>query len=77
MADRCTREAPPRTSLSCSAAAAAYAAWCIIAERRATTQIVRTVEAIKGHVPEFKAVANGIQTSKITRRIVDTIKGTA
>ena len=59
------------------AAAAAYAAWCIIAERQATTQIVKTVEAIKGHAPDFKTVANKIQTSKITRTIVDRIKGTA
>jgi hypothetical protein len=54
---------------------AIYAAWCIIAERRATTQIVRTVEAIKANTPDFKAVANSIQTSKITRTIVDRIKG--
>jgi hypothetical protein len=59
------------------AAAAGYAAWCIIAERRATTQIVKTVEAIKANTPDFKTVANGIQTSKLTRRIVDRIKGTA
>ena len=56
------------------AAAAAYAAWCIIAERRATTQIVKTVEAIKSNVPDFKATANRIQTSRITRNIVDRIK---
>jgi hypothetical protein len=56
------------------AIAAAYAAWCIIAERRATTQIVRTVEAIKANTPDFKAVANRIQTSRITRTIVDRIK---
>ncbi len=55
--------------------AGAYAAWCIITERRASTQIVATVEAIKGHAPDFKAVANTIQTSQITRRIVDRIKG--
>lgn len=57
--------------------AGAYAAWCIITERKASTQIVATVEAIKGHAPDFKAVANRIQTSKLTRRIVDKIKGTA
>jgi hypothetical protein len=57
--------------------AGAYAAWCIITERRASTQIVATVEAIKSHAPDFKAVANSIQTSRITRRIVDKIKGTA
>ena len=57
--------------------AAAYAAWCIIVERRASTQIVETVEAIKSHAPDFKATANRIQTSRITRRIVDRIKGTA
>jgi hypothetical protein len=56
--------------------AGAYAAWCIIAERRASTQIVATVEAIKGATPDFKSIANSIQTSKLTRRIVDKIKGT-
>jgi uncharacterized protein YukE len=56
--------------------AAGYAAWCIITERKASTQIVATVEAIKAHAPDFKAVANRIQTSKLTRRIVDRIKGT-
>lgn len=57
--------------------AGAYAAWCIITERKASTQIVATVEAIKANTPDFKAVANRIQTSKLTRRIVDKIKGTA
>lgn len=57
--------------------AGAYAAWCIITERKASTQIVATVEAIKAHAPDFKDVANRIQTSKLTRRIVDRIKGTA
>lgn len=57
--------------------AGAYAAWCIITERKASTQIVATVEAIKANTPDFKAVANRIQTSKLTRRIVDRIKGTA
>jgi len=57
--------------------AAGYAAWCIIAERKVSRDVVRTVEAIKGQVPDFKAIANGIQTSKLTRRIVDKIKGTA
>lgn len=57
--------------------AGAYAAWCIITERKASTQIVATVEAIKSHAPDFKAVANRIQTSTTTRRIVDRIKGTS
>lgn len=57
--------------------AGAYAAWCIITERKASTQIVATVEAIKSHAPDFKTIANNIQTSKLTRRIVDRIKGTA
>lgn len=56
---------------------AAYAAWCIITERKVSRDVVRTVEAIKGQVPDFKTIANGIQTSRITRRIVDRIKGTA
>ena len=57
--------------------AGAYAAWCIIAERKASTQIVATVEAVKGFAPDFKTIANRIQTSKTTRRIVDRIKGTS
>lgn len=55
---------------------AAYAAWCIITERRVSTQLVGTVEAIKGFVPDFKPTANAKQ-DKTTRRIVDRIKGTA
>lgn len=54
---------------------AAYAAWCIVAERKVSRDVVRTVEAIKGSVPDFKEVANRIQTSKLTRKIVDRIKG--
>ena len=57
--------------------AGAYAAWCIITERKASTQIVATVEAVKGFAPDFKTIANRIQTSKTTRRIVDRIKGTS
>jgi uncharacterized phage infection (PIP) family protein YhgE len=57
--------------------AGAYAAWCIITERKASTQIVATVEAIKANTPDFKTIANTIQTSKLTRRIVDRIKGTS
>lgn len=56
-------------------AAGIYAAWCIIAERKVSRDVVRTVEAIKGHVPDFKDVANRIQTSKLTRTVVDRIKG--
>lgn len=54
--------------------AAGYAAWCIIAERKAASQVVATVEAIKHYAPNFKDIANSIQTSKLTRTIVDRIK---
>lgn len=51
--------------------------WVIVKERKATSEIVQTVEAIKPHIStnvDFKASANAIQ-SVVTRRIVDTIKG--
>lgn len=56
--------------------AGAYAAWCVITERKVSTQLVGTVEAIKSFVPDFKDKANAKQ-GKLTRRIVDRIKGTA
>jgi hypothetical protein len=56
--------------------AAAYTTYCVIMERRALTQVVGTVEAVKGSDPDFKVKANAKQDNR-TRRIVDTIKGTA
>jgi len=57
-------------------AAAAYAAWCVITERKVSTQLVGTIEAIKPFVPDFKDKANAKQDNT-TRRTVDKIKGTA
>jgi hypothetical protein len=56
--------------------AAGYAAWCIIAERKVATDVVRTVEAIKPFVPDFKDKANAEQTKLWVRKHVDKIKAT-
>jgi hypothetical protein len=62
-------------ALCAGVAVVVYVAWRVIVERKASSQIVQTVEAIKGQVPDFKTIANAIQTSPQTRRIVDRIKG--
>jgi outer membrane murein-binding lipoprotein Lpp len=56
--------------------AAAYATYCIITERKVTTDLVRTVEVIKPSVPNFKDQANAVQTRAWVRKRVDAIKGT-
>jgi len=56
--------------------AAGYAVWCIIANRKIATDVVRTVEAIKPFVPNFKDKANAEQTSLWVRKQVDKIKAT-
>lgn len=56
--------------------AAGYAVWCIIANRKIATDVVRTVEAIKPYVPDFKDKANAEQTSLWVRKQVDKIKAT-
>jgi len=56
--------------------AACYAAYCIITERKVATDIVRTVEAIKTDVPNFKDKANAVQAKAWVRKRVDAIKGT-
>lgn len=56
--------------------AAGYAVWCVIANRKIATDVVRTVEAIKPYVPDFKDKANAEQTSLWVRKQVDKIKAT-
>lgn len=56
--------------------AAGYAVWCIIANRKIATDVVRTVEVIKPFVEDFKTKANQVQTSEWTRKQVDKIKST-
>jgi hypothetical protein len=45
----------------------------MIRERAAAKQVVATVEAFKGRVPDFSIIANAIQT-KGTKRWVDRIQ---
>lgn len=56
--------------------AAGYAVWCVIANRKIATDVVKTVEVIKDFVPDFKPKANAVQTSKWVRAQVDKIKAT-
>lgn len=56
--------------------AAGYAVWCIIANRKIATDVVRTVEFVKPFVPNFKEKANEVQTSPWVRKQVDKIKAT-
>ena len=55
-------------------AAVGYGVWVIVLERYAHTKTIQTVEAIKQHVPDFKAIANGIQKQQWVRNLVDRIK---
>lgn len=59
--------------LSTLGVAGAWAAWSMIRERSAAKQVVATVEALKGYVPDFKGIADSIQ-SRGTKRWVDSIQ---
>lgn len=54
-------------------AVGAWAAWSMIRERAAAKQVVATVEAFKGRVPDFSIIANAIQT-RGTKKWVDRIQ---
>lgn len=54
-------------------AALIYLAWTTFAERLVGSELVKTVELAKGHVPNYKTTFNVVQ-SWLTRRTVDKIK---